>query len=80
MRSRYEGPIEPGMVMWGPDNDGNVFRRDLVLGRHPTKPDLILYEALPCPMRKRVGSGVGEIGACPEINMRIVMRPEKAPA
>lgn len=76
LSDRYEGPIEPGMVMWAPGNDGEVYRRDLVLGRHPMKPDLILYEALPCPMRRYLGSGVGTVGVCPEVNMRIVMRPE----
>lgn len=74
---RYEGPIEPGMVFWAPGDDGEPFRRDLILARHPTKPDLILYEALPCKMRAKPGSGVGQVGACPEINLRIVMRPEE---
>lgn len=79
-RERYEGPIEPGMVFWGPDNEGRPYRRDLILGRHPFKRDLILYEGLPCLMRRAVGSGVGRMGVCPEINLRIVMRPEDSNA
>lgn len=77
MHARYEGPLEPGMVMWAPDNDGEPFRRDLLLAKHPFKPDLWIYEALPCPMRKAVGSDIGRIGLCPELNIRIVMRPEE---
>lgn len=76
MIERYDGPIEPGMVMVGPGNDGEPYRRDLILGRHPYKPDLLIYEALSCKMRAKVGSGVGSIGLCPEINMRITSRPE----
>jgi hypothetical protein len=77
---KYEGPLEPGMVMTGPDNDGVLgFRRDLLLARHPNKPDLWIYEALPCRMRRAQGSGVGQVGVCPEINLRIVMRPEVEP-
>lgn len=64
------------MIFWGPDDDGKPFRRDLILCRHPLKPELILYEGLPCPMRKRAGSGVGVVGVCPEVNLRIVMKPE----
>jgi hypothetical protein len=76
MKPKYEGPIEPGMVMVAPGSDGEPFRRDLVLGLHPFKPDLVLLEALPCKMRERSGSGIGEIFGCPEVNLRIVSDPE----
>lgn len=79
-RSSYAGPIEVGMVMVGVGNEGEPFRRDLVLGFHPFKEGMVIYEALPCKMRKRIGSGVGEISLCPEVNMRYVMRPETDPA
>lgn len=66
------------MILTAPDNDGTLgYRRDLLLCRHPNKPDLWLYEGLPCRMRKRPGSGVGTVGVCPEVNLRIVMRPEQ---
>jgi hypothetical protein len=77
-RVRYEGPIEPGMVFVAFDSKGAVYRRDMIVGRHPRKPGIILYEALPCPMRK-YAEGVGEIGQCPELNLRIVMRPAEEP-
>lgn len=76
------------MILTAPDNDGVLgYRRDKLLARHPDKPHLWIYEALPCRMRKpigrydpatgeRAGSGVGEVGLCPEVNLRIVMRPE----
>lgn len=73
---RYEGPIESGMIFWGPGSDGEPFRRDLILCRHPFKPHLIIYEALPCKMRLRSGN-VGEIGRFPEVNLRAFMRPEE---
>jgi hypothetical protein len=77
-RQKYEGPLEPGMILTAPDNDGTLgFRRDLLLTRHPNKPDLWIYEALPCRMRAQPGSGVGQVGICPEINLRIVMQPEE---
>ncbi len=72
----YNGPIEPGMIFSAPGNDGKTFRRDLVLGAHPFKPDIILLEALPCKMRSRLGSGVGEIIQCPEVNLRLISSPE----
>lgn len=34
-RELYDGPLEPGMVMVALGNDGEPFRRDLVLGLHP---------------------------------------------
>jgi len=74
---RYDGPIEPGMTFWAPDNEGQPYRRDRVIAIDPTRPDTIILEALSCPMRKRPGSGVGEIFRCPEVNLRIVMRPEE---
>lgn len=73
---KYEGPIDPGMVMVAPGNEGEPYRRDLVLARHPFEPDSIILEALPCKMRARRGSGVGEVFVCPEINLRIISRPE----
>lgn len=75
-RERYDGPIEPGMVFTAPGNDGKVLRRDKVIGRMPDDASLLIMEALPCPMRKRLGSGVGELFKCPELNLRVVMRPE----
>lgn len=74
---RYTGSLEPGMILTSPDNDGTLgYRRDKLLARHPDKPELWIYEALPCRMRKHAGSGVGQVGVCPEINLRIVMQPE----
>jgi hypothetical protein len=73
----YDGPIEPGMIFWAPDNDGEVYRRDMILCQHPTRPEYLVIEALDCAMRKN-GRGVGNVHLIPEINLRIVMRPEEA--
>lgn len=78
-RERYDGPLRAGMVITGRDNDGMLgFRRDLLLGPHPFKPGIWIYEALPCRMRRHIDSGVGEIGTCPELNIRMIMQPEES--
>jgi hypothetical protein len=72
----YDGPIETGMVMVAPGNDGGVFRRDVVLCRHPFDEKTIILEGLPCRMRRKIGAGVGELTSCPESNLRYVFVPE----
>jgi hypothetical protein len=71
----YKGPIEVGMVMVAPGNDGEVYRRDRVIGRHPFEQNIVLLEALPCPMR-RERFEIGEVIRCPEINLRLISTPE----
>lgn len=70
--TKYEGPIEDGMVFTAPDNDGNVFRRVRVVGHH-IDGDLIC-EDLPSRYRGRHG----EVFRCPEFNLRVVFKPEQA--
>lgn len=71
---RYEGPLEPGMVLVAPDNEGKVFRRDKLIAIDPDSPNCWIYRAMPCPMRR--DGGTGYLGVIPEVNLRIVMRPE----
>lgn len=71
---KYDGPIEVGQVFTCPDNDQVLgYRRVRVLAVHPFIEGVLILEEMPSRM-KRVR--VGEIFACPEVNLRIVFVPE----
>lgn len=76
--TRYEGPLELGMVLTAPDNEGVLgLRRVRLVAKH-IDGDWII-EDLPARMWRRFGPDRGP-KRCPEINLRIVFVPEEVAA
>jgi hypothetical protein len=74
---RYTGPLEAGMILTGPDNDGVLgYRRVKLILREDDGG--WIYEEAPSRLTKKLGfRAPRELGRCPELNLRIVFRPEE---
>lgn len=71
---RYEGPLTEGMILTCPDNDGVLGLRRVKLLHQ--EGDRWIYEEAASRMTKPGGRVIGELGRTPEVNLRIVFRPE----
>jgi hypothetical protein len=70
---RYDGPLELGMVLTAPDNDGTLgYRRVKLVGQHMD--GRWFMEDLPSKLRPRPDRSSYPID---EANLRIVFRPEE---
>lgn len=73
--TRYDGPVEAGMVFTAPDNDGKLgYRRVRVVGRMHGDASTLILEEMP---GRCLGRYRGEIFKCPELNLRVVFQPEE---
>lgn len=77
---RYEGPLEVGMILTAPDNDGELGYRRIRLVARDLDGERWIYEDLPARIWRKLGPDSGHLSRVPEINIRIVFEPEGDPS
>lgn len=69
---KYQGEIKIGSIWSAPDNDGSKYRRIRIVAEHIDGG--WIFEDLPSLLYPR---GRAEINRCPDLNLRIIFKPEE---
>ena len=68
---RYRGEVKLGSVWSAPNNDGSKYRRIRIVAEHIDGG--WIYEDLPSTLYPRGDRGMNR---CPDLNLRIIFKPE----